>query len=392
MDSTALSSAIAPASAGGEVRAARLDLVLLTAVVAVALAVGWLAASAAAGEIPAQNAMFDADTGRVLGNLTGVSDNYYRLKVHPWQGWICIFYQQVVAHLLPPQLGVPLLSVAIAAACAGLVFVVLRRLDVDRWSAASHAVLFCSTAGYVFWSTLPESHMAGGVSTLAAVLLADERRRVPGWRTVAALAVSFSMVVTNAAVWLFQQAAFEPRAPAARLVRLMGWSVGLIVLVWAPQWLFLRKRIGIPFNFLEERHYVEVGSGTWNSSLHIFGIVPPDSGAALVLALVAVAVLIVALRLLPAKLWFVPLFPLFGVVLHAVYGSESSFLFAPNYLPLFVVALALVMARKLPRAASLAVLPVAALLLMFNLQQWQAHINTLQASGQMKSYAAAVHY
>jgi hypothetical protein len=388
------------AEQGGRVRT--LDVVLFASVVAVAAAIGWTAAAATGGLIPAQNTMFDADTGRVLADYTGEAANYYRLKVHPLQGWLFVFHQVVLAHLfgLPAQTSVPLVSVLIATATAGLLYVVLRRFAIAPWMATAHVLLFCSTAGFVFWSSLPEAHMAGGASVLVAMLLLTGKET--RWSRAAALAASFSMVVTNAMVWLLRQIDFEPlrrglRAflaangtNARRSVREAGLGVLLVLVLWAPQWLFLRKRIGIPFNFLEERHYVEIGAKT--SSVHILGLLPPDSMAGLLTSLAALGILLAALRVLPARQWFIPLFPLFGVVLHAVYGSDSAFLFAPNYLPMFVVTVALVTAKVLPRWSAAVLLPIAALLLVVNLQSWKTHLTAIEAAGQMKTYQAAVHY
>jgi len=390
--------------------AATTDAVLFTLVIAAAVSIGWIAASAAFGTIPAQNALFGADTGRVLGNLTGHTDSYYRLKVHPWQGWICIFYQLVIARGLglAPEIGVPALSVAMATGCAGLIYLVLRRLAVGPWAAASFALLFCSTAGFVFWGTVPESHMAGGASTLVAVLLmtgANPRSASAAfWRPVLAFSAGLSIVVTNGVVWVLRQLEFEPlRAGlrpflAANLAKARiewpqaAWGIALIFAVWAPQWLFLRKRIGIPFNFLEERHYFEVGSLSWKWSLHVFGVLPPGSAAGAVLSIACVLGLIAALRLLRPQTWFIPLFPLFGMALHAVYGGDSAFLFAPNYLPLTIVALGLVAEKTLAKWSAAAVLPLAAALLFFNLQQWHGALHALAAAGQLKTYAAALQY
>jgi hypothetical protein len=393
--------AIASLRAEGGIRPRALDLALGAGVVAFAALIGIYATGLAHGLIPAQNALFDADSGRVLADYTGVAENYYRLKVHPWQGWLFVVYQVFLAKVLPAPVAVPLISVAIGMASAGLLYAVLRRLAIGPWLAASHTLLFLSCAGFVFWSSVPEAHMAGGAATLMAVfLLADERPS--RWRSIIALAVSFSMVVTDAAVWFFRQIEFAAlrrgwrdfvrvhRVKLPELIRQGAWSVAVIVVVWAPQWLFLHKRIGVPFNFLEERHYVDVGSG--GSSVHVLGILPPDHPAGLVLSLAAAALLLAALRVLPRRLWFIPAFPLFGVVLHAVYGSDSAFLFAPNYLPLFSISLALVGAKLLPKWSAPAALAAAAVLLTINLGAYRDHLDTLKAAGQMKTYQAAVHY
>lgn len=379
-----------------------LDGALFGLVIVAACAIGWAAAVALHGNVPAQNAMYDADTGRVLGNLTGASDNYYRLKVHPWHGWICVFYQQVLARLfgLPAAEAVPLIGVMIAATGAGLLYVVLRRFDIGPWAATCYVLLYCSTASFVFWSTLPETHMAGGVSTIVAVLVMTARKP----RSALAFAASFSLVVTNAALWVLEKIDFtalrrgwrsfagENISRARMMVRPALLGLALVFAVWAPQWLFLRKRLGIPLNFLEERHFVEVGARTWDQSLHVFGLLLPGTVVSVLVALIAVAVLVVGLWVLPRTQWFIPLFPLFGVVLHSVYGSESAFLFSPNYLPLFVVALALVAKKKLPRWSAVLAIPVAALLLIVNFGAWNDSLQHLAATGQMRTYAAAVHY
>lgn len=382
------------------VRVRPLDIVLFAFVVSVACAIGWFAASAAHGQIPAQNALYDADTGRVLGNLTGASENYYRFKVHPWHGWICIFYQQILARLLPEEIAVPLIGVMIAAAGAGLLYAALRRFDIGPWTATSYVLLYCSTACFVFWATLPETHMAGGMSTLVALLLMTGTKP----RRITALAASFSMVVTNAMLWALEKVDFaalshgwrrfvvENAARAQALVRPGLWGLALVFAVWAPQWLFLRKRIGIPLNFLEERHFVEAGAKVLYQPLHVFGLLAPGTAASVVAALAAIGVVVAALWRLPRTQWYIPLFPLFGLVLHTVYASESAFLFSPNYMPLFVVALALVGRKALPGWSVAIVLALAGLLLAINLGAWTATIDHLAASGQMRTYAAAVHY
>lgn len=389
--------AIVPLRSG----ARTLDVALCAGLVAIAAAIGWYAAASAHGLIPAQNMLYDADTGRVLADYTGQSPNYYRLKVHPWQGWLFALQQIILAPFIPAPVAVPLISIAIASISAGLLYVVMRRLEVGAWAAASYTMLFCAMAGHVVWSSVPEAHMAGGFSTLVAVLLLtgeNQSRR----RSILALAVSFSMVVTNAMVWLLRRIDLAPlrrgwrafvdanRAHLPDLLRQAMWAIGVVPIVWAPQWPLLQKRIGIPFNFYEERHYIEIDRG--GIPLHVLGIFPPDGAAAVIAALIGVAVLVAAFRILPVRLWFVPAFPLFGVILHTVYGRDSAFLFSPNYLPLFVASLALVGTRVLPKWAPAALVPVAALLLAVNLSSFKSHIDALAAGGQMKSYQAAVHY
>jgi hypothetical protein len=381
------------------------DAACFLAAFAFAAVVAWMAARPFFGQLPDQNAFYSADTGRVFAYLSGSTEGYYRMKVHPLYGWFCIFYQFIVMGLLhvPASAGIPALSSAISVGCSALLYAVMRRLCVSPLLATSFVVLFCSSASYVFWCSLPETHMLGGASVLVAVLLMtgpDARTgRGASFRSAAALVAGCSIVVTNGMVWVLKQVDFaklrsgelrpfirENCARARSRLSIALWGVGLTYLLWSPEWPILGKRVGIPFNFLEERNYVELQPNNSILSMHIFGLTPPQIPFDWLVPALCIAATIASLFVLRTRQWFVPLFPLFGLVLHSVYSGDSAFLFSPDYMPLFIVTLALVAKERLPGWMPMIVIPVAALLLFVNLDQWQEQMNGIAAMGQMRTF------
>lgn len=383
------------------VRAKILDAVCFAAVMACAAIVAWMAAVPFLGHVPDQNAFYSADTGRVYAYLSGKTDGYFRMKVHPLYGWLCIFYQAIVvkAFHIPASIAIPVLSSAISVTTCCLLYAVMRRLAVTPVLAASFVLLFCSSATYVFWSTLPETHMLAGASVLLAVLIMTSPNGQSLWKSAAALAIGFSIVVTDGMIWVLRQIEFGPvqrgdwreflRANLAKirpLLRTAALGVGIVYVLWSPEWPILGKRVGLPFNFLEERHFVEVGASNSALTIHIFGLTPPGIAFDWLVPLLCVGAMVAALRVLSPRLWFIPLFALFGVALHTVYSGDCAFLFSPDYMPMVIVALALIAKERLPKWTPGVVVVVAALLLTLNLGEWSHQMHAVAADGKLMTF------
>jgi hypothetical protein len=379
------------------------DMACLAGVLIWAGFVAWAAAYPFLGHITDQNAFYSADTGRVYAYLTGNTEGYYRMKVHPLYGWLCIFYQSVVINWLkvPPWIGIPVLSGTIAVTCAGLLYAAMRRLGVVPLTAASFVFLFTSSATYVFWSSLAETHMLAGATVVAAVLVMTwpGTQRTGVWKSAAALAIGCSIVVTDGMIWILRQIDFSLlrqggfrtflRGNLARvrpLLKPAALGVGLIYLLWSPEWPILGKRVGIPFNFLEERNFVELQPHNSILSIHIFGLTPPGIPFGWLVPLLSVGAMIAALFVLRSRLWFIPLFALFGVMLHLVYSGDSAFLFSPDYMPMFILTLALLAKEKLPNWIPGIVIPLALALFVLNLHEWNNQIQALDAAGGLKTF------
>lgn len=380
-----------------------LDGACFAVVVACAAIVAWMAAVPFLGHVPDQNAFYSADTGRVYAYLSGKTDGYFRMKVHPLYGWLCIFYQAIVVKTfhIPAWIGIPALSGAISVTTCGLLYAVMRRLAVTPVAAASFVLLFCSSATYVFWSTLPETHMLAGASVLLAVLImtAPDSAGQNVWKSAAALAVGCSIVVTDGMIWVLRQIDFAParrgdvreflRANLAKsrlLLRTAALGVGIIYVLWSPEWPILGKRVGLPFNFLEERHFVEVGASNSLLTIHIFGLTPPGIVFDWLVPLLCVGAMIAALRVISPRQWFIPLFALFGVALHTVYSGDCAFLFSPDYMPMVIVALALVAKERLPKWTSGVVVAAALLLLTLNMGEWTHQMDGVAATGKLMTF------
>jgi hypothetical protein len=379
------------------------ELACFTTVIGCAAVIAWMAVLPVIGHIPDQNAFYSADTGRVYAYLSGNTEGYYRMKVHPLYGWLCIFYQFVVVRTLhiPDWIAIPLLSGTIAVGCAGLLYGLMRRFGVVPLTAASFVLLFCSSATFVFWSTLPETHMLAGATVVLAALVmtAPGLSRIGVWRSGIALTIGFSTVVTDGMIWVLRQIDYAPIrrgafgeflrlnfAKVTPLVRPAVLGVGLTYLLWLPEWPILGKRVGIPFNFIEERNFVEIGSTNSLQSIQIFGLTPPQIPLDWVVPVLCAAATIAALWILRPRLWFVPLFALFGLCLHIVYSGDCAFLFSPDYMPMFILTLALVAKERLPNWIPVVIIPAALLLVTVNLTAWHGQIQALSAGGGLKTF------
>jgi hypothetical protein len=394
------------AGRGGSASARKVayEIACFATVIGCAALIVWLVALPMLGHIPEQNALYSADTGRVYAYLDGKTEGYFRMKVHPLYGWLCIFYQYVVMRQwnIPDWIAIPALSGIIAVACAGLLYVAMRRLGVAALTAVSFTLLFCASATFVFWSTLPETHMLAGATVVAAVLVMTAPGRSGGndVKSVIALVIGFSTVVTDGMIWVLRQIDFTPiwrggwgeffRLNRSRLREVIGAAalgVGLTYLLWLPEWPLLHKRVGIPFNFLEERNFVELEPANSMLSIQIFGLTPPHIGLDWLVPVLCIVVTAASLLVLRPRLWFIPLFALFGLCLHSVYSGDSAFLFSPDYMPMFILTLALVAKERLPRWLPVIVLPLALLLLTVNLEQWNTQMQALAAAGGVKTFA-----
>ena len=351
------------------------------------------------GRLPLDDVFNQADAERVFGNLTGASDSYYRLKVHPLYGWVCILFQHglIGALHLSRASALALTTSGATLAGVGLMYAVMRRFEIAPYRALGFTALYAASGASVAWCCVPDTHVFGGVSVLLTVLIV----RPPGGAEPSSLrrafgfVASFSMVVTNAALWILEQVEFE-RLAIDRLAALVShhWAlarqrlpalligIALLFVLWGLQWPLLHKRLGIPFNFLEEHNYVQVSARSPLFALNTLGYVMPGpvSGP---IGLVAIVLTAATLRALPRRYWFLPLFALFGVALHMVYGSESAFLFSANYAPASVVALALAAERVALRWGWVAAAVVAPCLAVLNLHDLQQAFAELAATGRL---------
>lgn len=153
---------------------------------------------------------FSSDISRVHANMATRESNHWRTNVHPLFSLQLHPLFQTVAILTGSDLSAgPLSSDAVAVSrllsglatglTAGLLFVLLRAMQIRR----PDSVLFCALAGTsafsLFWFSIPETYPWGSASIVAALALAavGKRRQLStGWY-VAASVLSLSITTTN---------------------------------------------------------------------------------------------------------------------------------------------------------------------------------------------------
>jgi hypothetical protein len=226
-----------------------------------------------------------------------------------------------------------------------------------------------SSAGAMFWSAVPETYLLGSFTIVAVLVLsaAAERWRVPEWLDLAAGAAALSILVSNFMVWL---ASLITRHRWRHAFQLACNALVVVVLLWAVEKHFMP---GAQF-FLGDRDKIASAPPPTGSALaviFIHGMVAPEAwnepndtqgywpklsfqhvalGQVDVLKVLAIASW---LCLLAAAMWAlvrVEQYARFRITLalsivgqvglYLAYGNET-FLYALNWIPLFVTAAAL---------------------------------------------------
>jgi len=229
------------------------------------------------------------------------------------------------------------------------------------------------SASAVFWSTIPETYVAGS-TTIVLVLMVTalaERKRIPSWLDVGVAAAALSMLVTN---WMVALLSLVRRRPLKEAIQLGANAFLVVVFVWAIQkfifpsahfflgdhekWPHVKASTVPAILFLDTMVMPDVvpiandlptlwpklsvqGSVSW----HLTSVGP----IALVAwgALFAAGVWAIAMLRTFKALRFVLVLSVAGqLALHLFYGNES-FLYALNWLPLLVAIAALATRTRL---------------------------------------------
>jgi hypothetical protein len=213
------------------------------------------------------------------------------------------------------------------------------------------------------------------------------------------------MVITDVVAWALAQLdlttfAFRRMGAFFRVIwacikrAFPGALLGMVImmLLWAIQRLVLGPKTGVPIHLLSERHFIAFEPQSVARAFDIFGILAPGMGLPVVDF--AFAVLVVAsMKVIPRHLRCLPLFPLFGFVMHLFYGNVSTFasennntfLFSPNYTPLAIACLALASHRVLPKWTPAITMFVALGLVFYNLHDFDMAFKGLDATHRLRT-------
>jgi hypothetical protein len=153
---------------------------------------------------------FDADTARVISDMTSVSADHGRLSVHPLFSLMTL--PQVF--LLRELFGLsPILAVRLVIAAATFIFScafysLLRSIGLRRVDSSLFCALTMISGAAMFGLAVPETYVFGSSGIVLALLLVAvaQHRRISGVWFAAASALTLSATTTNWMVGIFATA------------------------------------------------------------------------------------------------------------------------------------------------------------------------------------------
>lgn len=342
----------------------------------------------AGGLIPQHNTYFGADTDRVVANLIDARSDFSRSIVHPLYGLLCIPFELLTARGL--SLGMAFGGLAMAN---GFIFAIAIYTAIRCWGGekpvAVAAVLFAASLGsFVYWAGVPETHFLAGVTTLAVIILARLTPRDPVQRILhssLSFALGFSLVLTNVVIWAMSLIPFDVRTPGPLITearrRVAAWAcgalggLGLVALAMAIIDFFIRNPTqGRLLHVFGETKFISHGASNALGGVNALGVLGANLPGFWVADLILIALVLLSLAKLDRRVWFVALFALFGPLLHSVYARKEAFIFAPDYVPSAVVALALVASAWRPKTSAAAFTVLAAILAVVNLYGYRREL------------------
>jgi hypothetical protein len=316
---------------------------------------------------------FQADTPRVVANLTDAESDHYRTSVHPASSILLTPIVLALSRLgIAPLLAAKVLIAMAAALNGGLFFAVLRLLTLPWFAAAVFTLLYLFSAAFLHWySEIELNTVACLANVLALLILAYGPTKSLAWPTLVS-AATLSITITNWSVGLI---ATLMRWSLGRFFVISGAALALVtVLAVAQHFMFRNASIFLqPFHLVGEARWTQPalekrGAGTWKPllslrSLLVTTVVAPDPEIEIqvnnkvvtnqnvgmtrnTMAGVAASIAWVALfgcgfwgaaisfHLRPVAIGLL-LMLLIQVCLHSVYGNVT-FLYAPHVLPILV--------------------------------------------------------
>jgi hypothetical protein len=199
---------------------------------------------------------FGADIPRVVANMTDVTSDHFRTKVHPLFSFL-ILPSTKIASALPGVDGQAAVGVTISltsALLAGLVYVLVRSLTGTITFGLLATGLLLSSASYVYWSGVPETYVFGSAA-IAAVFLGVFVLQVPPRGHVLLQVFALAFTTTNWVAGLLASFA-RFRWPVAVAISGAAVMVTAIVAVWQKALIPSSGVFFLPSAVTEEPAYV----------------------------------------------------------------------------------------------------------------------------------------
>src|SRR5882757_1400843 len=357
----------------------------------------------------ADDVWFEADVDRVYDDMTDRGANHYRTTVHP----IFPLLTYPVVHASQKLLHTDKISAVrgVIAATAGvwltLFYALLRALRCRRMDAVLFALVAAATSGALFWVAIPETYEFGSLTIVGVLFLAAmaERRAVPVWVDIAAGAASMSILVTD---FMVAVASFVSRYQLKRAIQIACNALVLVVLLWGLQKYFFEsaqffmgqhdsttppepRSVALVVIFLQSFVAPEIRTLP-NELPGVWPVLTFQHAALAPLDFLKVTALVSWLCLLGFAGWVLvrlPQYPRFRamlalsiagqIVLHLLYGGET-FLYALDWLPLFITAAALATLTRWRPAVLAAAVTFAVTAGMHNSAQLRAALDLVAAN------------
>ena len=305
-----------------------------------------------------------------------------------------------------------------------LFFCLTRKIGFDRLEGLGLTAVLLSTGGTITWSVVLETHVLAPTSLLLASLILTERRVFQSlWNNPSptilgvyglAIALAGIVTITNSMLAILAAAPANlvrrarlraltrrvfARLPTLGTAGLAG--VGLLAFVHLAGWYLIQDPDMNQFlAVLRERHYIAYMRGSWwDSALSLSWIAPPmdaylgtpqdtmlmlrrdgSTAPAYASGFLVFALTVGSLRFHSVQTMFIPLFAIFGVALHSIYGLGESFLFAANYAWATVLSVGILGRSLLPGWLSIGSMTIATLMIVANLHVWTQGIEWVVAN------------
>ncbi len=345
-----------------------------------------------------------SDILRVRENLLNPKSEiftYQNLSTHPLFGLICIVAQFVQKMTGLTAFQIYALLAFLQGALHGLLLYICSRL----WGASLVLALaivafYCSTAGFIYWTSITETHIWAGLSLLILIAMARWDPQQPEQKTswgAVSFAVSFSIVVTNGMAWLISRLQLDRPSPREALRILFQQStilrlatellagLGLILLAYAVTRSLLPGRVGPPLAFGHNVEFVRATLALPFNGFNAIGLLGPKldfSTSGVTFANAAFGILACgSFFLVPPRLRFVPAFLLFALVFHSIFARFEGFLFSGVYTAAATLVFGFALSAWFKRGAAIALFALSVPLAIVNVKGF-FHDVTLQAAGQ----------
>lgn len=212
---------------------------LTLAAAASAAAVAWIGALLIPRDafLSTHDVWFEGDLRRVYSNMVDRHGDHYRTKVHPifsLVAYVMTWIPRCGLHL-DPVVSVRIVDTFVAALLGALLFLVLRLITQHDFGAFLFTLLGVVSASFLFWVTVPETYVFGGVAILAAMLAAAMLARGARWNDAILTITGIGTLAFTVTNFMAGLASAIASLPLKRAVQVAVNAFAIVVVLWGVQ-------------------------------------------------------------------------------------------------------------------------------------------------------------